>query len=296
LDAWQGVWIEQLVSSKSLYIEFAPSCMMDGGPPEVPEEYRGMESDDNWLMNLTVSTIDGEFSDVNNKLGIDGNAVDGYDFLDAIEFTPMGDDGWVQLYFEHPEWGMQTSKFTFDFRNTDFSGGDKYWDFTARCYLISGCDFKLSWSDLTGIPSEYQLYLDCPEDNVTLLDMRTANQYVFTFSDTGAYPIKTFRIRVEQNPFGGDDLLNLHFGFKGIYPNPFNNQVRISYDLPETEEISLKVFNIFGQEVAILKEGLATAGEHSQLWDTEGKLASGVYLVQLRSSSETKVQKAVMIR
>jgi hypothetical protein len=32
------------------------------------------------------------------------------------------------------------------------------------------------------------------------------------------------------------------------------------------------------------------------LWDTEGKLASGVYLVQLKSSSETKVQKVVMIR
>ncbi len=60
------------------------------------------------------------------------------------------------------------------------------------------------------------------------------------------------------------------------YPNPFNAQTTISYNLPEAGSVTLTIYDIMGQKVATLVEGIEQAGEHQAVWDA-GDVTSGVY-------------------
>jgi hypothetical protein len=66
------------------------------------------------------------------------------------------------------------------------------------------------------------------------------------------------------------------------YPNPFNPTTHIAFDLKESGSVSLKVFNVEGQEVATLVNGYTAAGHHSVEFDGS-KLTSGAYLYTLRT-------------
>jgi enterochelin esterase-like enzyme len=67
------------------------------------------------------------------------------------------------------------------------------------------------------------------------------------------------------------------------YPNPFNPTTVISYQLPVTSNISLKVYDLLGQEVATLFEGIRQPGKHEATFDGSG-LASGVYCYRIHVS------------
>jgi hypothetical protein len=67
------------------------------------------------------------------------------------------------------------------------------------------------------------------------------------------------------------------------YPNPFNPTTVISYQLPVTSNISLKVYDLLGQEVATLFEGIRQPGKYEATFDGNG-LASGVYFYRIHVS------------
>ena len=86
------------------------------------------------------------------------------------------------------------------------------------------------------------------------------------------------------------------FVLLNIYPNPFNAQTVISFDLPVSGEVSLKVFDITGREVATLGTGHWASGKHSVVWDAEG-MASGVYNIKLSADgSRQSVKKVVLLK
>ena len=78
------------------------------------------------------------------------------------------------------------------------------------------------------------------------------------------------------------------FGLAQNYPNPFNPSTKISFSLPVVSNVTLKVFNLLGQEIASLKNGAMNAGNHQIVWngtDNAGKVvASGVYFYQLNAT------------
>ncbi|HXG38858.1 MAG TPA: T9SS type A sorting domain-containing protein [Bacteroidota bacterium] len=64
------------------------------------------------------------------------------------------------------------------------------------------------------------------------------------------------------------------------YPNPFNPTTTIAYQLPVAAHVSLRIFNLLGQEVATLVDGEQLPGYHQQHWNA-GAIASGLYVYQL---------------
>ena len=71
------------------------------------------------------------------------------------------------------------------------------------------------------------------------------------------------------------------FALEQNYPNPFNPSTTIRYALPARSQVTLTVFNMLGQRVAVLVRGEQESGHHEIQFDASG-LASGVYLYQLR--------------
>jgi hypothetical protein len=79
------------------------------------------------------------------------------------------------------------------------------------------------------------------------------------------------------------------------YPNPFNPATRIVYAVPRRGRVMLAVFNVLGQQVALLADEVKSAGEYSLPFDA-AHLNSGVYLCRLSVGGESITRKLVLMR
>ena len=79
------------------------------------------------------------------------------------------------------------------------------------------------------------------------------------------------------------------------YPNPFNPSTNINFSLPSSREVSLKVYDMMGREVAILVNGRMNAGEHTVQFNANG-LASGVYIYRITAGSFTQSKRMLLIK
>ncbi|MGB5875670.1 MAG: aryl-sulfate sulfotransferase [Bacteroidota bacterium] len=79
------------------------------------------------------------------------------------------------------------------------------------------------------------------------------------------------------------------------YPNPFNPATTIRYELPASAHVSLKIFNVLGEEVATLVDEVQGPGYRAVHYDADG-LSSGMYLYRLRTGSFVATKKMLLIR
>ncbi len=79
------------------------------------------------------------------------------------------------------------------------------------------------------------------------------------------------------------------------YPNPFNPTTTISYSIPTSEFITLKVYDVLGKEVAALVNEEKPAGSYKVEFNA-GNLSSGIYFYKLRANNYTKTLKLVLIK
>ena len=90
------------------------------------------------------------------------------------------------------------------------------------------------------------------------------------------------------------------FALDQNYPNPFNSGTVIRFALPQTQEVELAVYNLAGQKVATLVQGLRQAGSYAIHWDgrddAERALATGMYLYKLRAGESVETKKLMLVR
>ncbi len=79
------------------------------------------------------------------------------------------------------------------------------------------------------------------------------------------------------------------------YPNPFNPTTTIAYDVPKAGHISLRVFDLLGREVAVLKDGMMEVGTHRVMFDGSG-LASGIYFTRLDAGAFSQTKKLMLLK
>ena len=79
------------------------------------------------------------------------------------------------------------------------------------------------------------------------------------------------------------------------YPNPFNAQTTIRYSLPESGPVTLTIYNLLGQKVATLFDGIQTAGEHSVVWDA-GDMTSGIYFSKLNTEDNYRTGEMLLLK
>jgi hypothetical protein len=84
----------------------------------------------------------------------------------------------------------------------------------------------------------------------------------------------------------------LNYELSQNYPNPFNASTVIRYDLAAGENVTLKVYNINGQEVASLVDEYQKAGHYSVTWSGKG-ISSGVYMYTLTAGDFSETKKMV---
>ncbi|MEA3287627.1 MAG: T9SS type A sorting domain-containing protein [Candidatus Marinimicrobia bacterium] len=90
------------------------------------------------------------------------------------------------------------------------------------------------------------------------------------------------------------------FALEQNYPNPFNPSTTISFSLPRDAAVTVKVFNMLGQEVTTLVDGHYPAGMHAIQWNARNgspaQVASGVYFYTIESADVRLVKKMVLLK
>ena len=90
------------------------------------------------------------------------------------------------------------------------------------------------------------------------------------------------------------------FSLAQNYPNPFNSTTAIGFALPQAGAIRLAVFNLLGQQVAVLAEGNYPAGSYTLRWDgvNDGgrTLAAGLYFYQLQTPWGVQARKLLLLK
>ena len=98
----------------------------------------------------------------------------------------------------------------------------------------------------------------------------------------------------------GDIMLPDEFALFQNYPNPFNPSTQISFDIPKSEFITLRIFNLLGQDVKTLTSKIINPGTYTFEWDGKDLLsndvASGVYFYELTGESFVARKKMLLIR
>ena len=79
------------------------------------------------------------------------------------------------------------------------------------------------------------------------------------------------------------------------YPNPFNPSTQIRFEIPESGQVTLKVFNNLGQEVATLVDGQKSAGSHEVTFSADD-LSSGNYIYRLEAGDQVKTRTMTFVK
>lgn len=117
------------------------------------------------------------------------------------------------------------------------------------------------------------------------------------------YPDADNPVAVSTSAMGidGNETIPDEFALNQNYPNPFNPSTQISFDVPQGgEHIMLNIYNILGQNVSTLVNGVINPGTYTMEWNATDEagnpVASGIYFYELRSSSFTARKKMLLIR
>jgi len=90
------------------------------------------------------------------------------------------------------------------------------------------------------------------------------------------------------------------FAVSPNYPNPFNPSTTIKYQLPQSGDVNLTIYNVLGQRVRALVDARIEAGYHSIEWDGRNdagaQVASGIYIYRFSADNYLKVQKMILMK
>jgi hypothetical protein len=171
-------------------------------------------------------------------------------------------------------------------------------------------EITLTWEDHSNVEDGYVIERKPSQDtSFTVLDTLkgSGNEYVDEIAEVQNY---TYRVKAYKDSAESDysneatiiltDIqeekeIPTEYSISQNYPNPFNPSTTITFDLPRTDEVILKVFNILGEEVATLVSDRLNAGSYSYDWDAS-QMASGVYLYRLEAGEYIETRKMILMR
>ncbi|MDZ7332078.1 MAG: FG-GAP-like repeat-containing protein [candidate division KSB1 bacterium] len=164
----------------------------------------------------------------------------------------------------------------------------------------SGCDGEFWWVSVSSISPAWAV-----GDTLQIAIREKSGSYVGTtfvvLSDAGSDNAGVLRLdRASIAASAASTSLPEQFVLNQNYPNPFNPATLISFQLPEARTVTLKVFNLLGDEIRTLLNEKKQAGYHQISWDGKNdsgqEMPSGIYLIKIEAGEFRAYRKMVKIR
>jgi hypothetical protein len=173
-------------------------------------------------------------------------------------------------------------------QGTDKNGGGYYNNYV----ILDGATGNIVYTFLSSTTSyQLQFVSDCDGDGkneIIMMQETTGDTIKWVWVVYATNGIATSINQNPQSPPAG-------FSLSQNYPNPFNPSTTISYTLPASELVILKLYDVAGREVRTLINRIESTGNHFVNLDASG-LASGVYFYQLQSGGMVQAKKLVVIK
>lgn len=289
LEPWSGYAIKNMGSSpRQLNIPaFAITEMPKKNKPEYPA----------WLCQLTAQSIGAR--DIHNYFGIAGDASDEFDRRDYPE-PPANPGKFLSLYFPHRDWNEKADIYTSDFRSALCADSlFKTWQFAIRGNVLNE-PIEVSIRNLTG-----------DLENATIVNIETGicydiedGQKIITHL-THKNEIKRFLVLAGSKQAVYEQSKHYksapdHFSVVGNMPNPFNNQTRIRYHIPESMRLNVTIYNNNGQRVRTLVNNYVDAGKYILDWNGKNSFGitvpSGVYYCRFLAGNKVETVKMTLLK
>ena len=126
----------------------------------------------------------------------------------------------------------------------------------------------------------------------TLIVVAPEGNQIFTTSDH--FEVDEVLVTNSESFIDVVEMVN-EFGLSAAYPNPFNPTTTIEFSSIEAGYASVKVYNLMGQVVGVLLDGMVDANTYSLTWDAQ-HLSSGVYMVKAESNGQVATQKIMLLK
>ncbi len=250
-----------------------------------------------WLMHLAAR---GEYyTDIANSIGRIQGASEELDRFDAPE--PPFIDGDITLVMERPEWGGPLTTLSSDIRSWEETDGT--WDLQLHTKGATG-PIALS-SRLEGnLPAGHKVVLmDLQQRAVYDLTAGEVPPAITDYSERYPYYLKVIAGSAAYVGQAVDDVLAqlpLDFALAQNYPNPFNPTTRLQYSLTRPAPVSLKIYNLLGQEITTLYEGWQDLGRFEAEWHGRDRfgntVATGIYFAVFRAQGRMYTRKMLLLK
>jgi hypothetical protein len=275
-----GNWV---FSNGSGTMEFFPMWKPQLQSEAIPEGTVNDEEDFSWKAKLITKA--GNYYDETATFGVHESASDTWDQFDYHEPPVIGD--YISMAFDNDSWANNGGRYSQDIRSKSRT---QTWNLAARSN-IKGI-VSLSLEDINAIPSHQDIRLVDPvlgivynlrsEKAVTFISQGNENSYHFKLIVGEADDI--------QSQLDDMGMVPNDFELAQNTPNPFNPVTNIRVSLVEEAKVTLKVYNLLGEEMntLVLNRSLGK-GNHRFIWagkdDNGNQLPSGVYLYRMEVNS-----------
>jgi hypothetical protein len=168
------------------------------------------------------------------------------------------------------------------------------WDSHMAC---DSCRFILS-REIDLIPADTSIKFEAEPDTFELSALPNLHYYwaVITFLCSDSTYSETCEFQTLADGINSEDpgIPTAYYLFQ-VYPNPFNPQTTIGYNLPETQHVTLEIFDILGRNILTLVDESQQAGYHSIKWNAI-RQTSGVYFYHIQAGQFTETKKMLLMK
>jgi hypothetical protein len=117
---------------------------------------------------------------------------------------------------------------------------------------------------------------------------------------SGSYEYRLRQVDLDRTQHFSDPIAIVvgaptSFKLEQNFPNPFNPTTVIRYQLPVAGHVTLKIYNVLGQEIAMLVDGFQEAGFQAVRFDA-GNLSSGIYFYRIQAGQFIQQRKMLFVR
>lgn len=160
---------------------------------------------------------------------------------------------------------------------------------TYRFQLSDMAGFETVLKDTSGFVVQALENVILPENTALFWRVQAKNK-----AGSGAWS-SVQEIRTSLATSIESEALPSNYSMDQNYPNPFNPSTTINYALPKAERVSITVFNMIGQKVAVLIDKRQEAGFHTITFNASD-LASGMYIYRIKAGSFSQIKKLTLIK
>lgn len=192
----------------------------------------------------------------------------------------------ISVYLESPQNGAEALETSQLLRWVPLADADEY-----EIVISKEENFNQPVVEETLLNSRDFDFQNLDENTVYYWKVRARNEH-----GTGSWSeTRTFNTGLSTSINDENTELPAEPGLSQNYPNPFNPSTQISYKLPRSTYVQLKVYNLLGEEIASLENSQKRAGTHSVTFDASG-LSSGIYYYRLQTSDFLEVKSMTLIK